>query len=116
VIAPIFSLSDFPIGAGAGGVLDRRLGDRHPRHMATALCIEVSLIAAVAVLTMVLKVRPATVAGDTVIALLARPAPAERALRAGSPPCWRCSRARCPGAAAQTSLTRALAPAARWHC
>src|ERR1700716_2557903 len=33
VVAPLISLAAFLIGAGAGGVLAARLGDRHPQHL-----------------------------------------------------------------------------------
>jgi uncharacterized membrane protein YoaK (UPF0700 family) len=71
VIAPIVSLAAFLLGAALGGVLDARIGERHPRHMASALCIEVSLVAVAALITAVLSVKPNTVAGDVVIGLLA---------------------------------------------
>jgi uncharacterized membrane protein YoaK (UPF0700 family) len=71
VLAPLVSLSWFLLGAGAGGVLATRMGDRHPPHMARALAIEVSLIGSAAVLAAAIAVRPGGVAGDVVIALLA---------------------------------------------
>src|ERR1700693_6134635 len=45
VVAPLVSLAAFLAGAGAGGVLARRMAGSHPRHLAWALGIEVSLIA-----------------------------------------------------------------------
>jgi uncharacterized membrane protein YoaK (UPF0700 family) len=71
VIAPIVSLAAFLLGAALGGVLDARIGERHPRHMASALSIEVSLYLAAALITAVLTVKPNTLAADIVIALLA---------------------------------------------
>jgi uncharacterized membrane protein YoaK (UPF0700 family) len=71
VIAPIVSLAAFLLGAALGGVLDARIGELHPRHMASALSIEVSLVGVAALITAVLSVKPNTVAGDIVIALLA---------------------------------------------
>src|SRR5271165_1432200 len=71
VVAPLVSLGGFLLGAGAGGVLARRMADRHPRHFAWALAIEVSLIAVAAVLAATIDVRPNAVSGDAVIALLA---------------------------------------------
>jgi uncharacterized membrane protein YoaK (UPF0700 family) len=71
VLAPLISLSAFLLGAGGGGVLAERMGDRHPEHIARALAIEVSLIGAAAVLTAAVDVRPNAVSGDIVIALLA---------------------------------------------
>src|SRR5437763_7080955 len=49
VLAPLVSLGAFLLGAVGGGVLAERVGDRHPRHIASALAIEVSLIAVAAV-------------------------------------------------------------------
>src|SRR6476620_2601364 len=49
VVAPLVSLGAFLAGAGAGGVLARRMGDRHPEHIARALGVEVSLIGVAAV-------------------------------------------------------------------
>lgn len=71
VVAPLISLAAFLVGAGAGGVLATRMADSHPRHFARALGIEVSLIAAAAVLAAIVDVRPNAVSGDSVIALLA---------------------------------------------
>jgi uncharacterized membrane protein YoaK (UPF0700 family) len=71
VLAPLVSLGAFLLGAGAGGVLAKRIGQRHPQHVASALAIEVSLIAVAAVLAAAVTIRPNTFAGDVVIALLA---------------------------------------------
>jgi uncharacterized membrane protein YoaK (UPF0700 family) len=71
VLAPLVSLGSFLLGAGGGGVLADRMGDRHPEHIARALAIEVSLIGAAAVLAVAVDVRPHAVSGDIVIALLA---------------------------------------------
>ena len=50
VVAPVVSLVSFLLGAGIGGVLVKRVQHRHPALVARALGIEVSLIAAAAVL------------------------------------------------------------------
>jgi uncharacterized membrane protein YoaK (UPF0700 family) len=71
VLAPLVSLGSFLLGAGCGGVLADRMGDRHPQHMARALAIEVSLIGAAAILVAAVDVRPKAVSADIVIALLA---------------------------------------------
>ncbi len=71
VVAPLISLGAFLAGAGGGGVLAARMADRHPRHFASAVAIEVSLIAAAAVMAATIDIRPNAVSGDTVIALLA---------------------------------------------
>src|SRR3954451_6824617 len=71
VLAPLVSLGSFLLGAGAGGVLAKRVGDRHPRHIAGALAIEVSLIGAAVVVAVAVDVRPDAFSGDAIIALLA---------------------------------------------
>jgi uncharacterized membrane protein YoaK (UPF0700 family) len=71
VVAPLVSLAAFLLGAGGGGVLAARLADRHPRHLASALAIEVSLVTAAAIVAAAVDVRPNELSGDTMIALLA---------------------------------------------
>src|SRR5436305_5162159 len=71
VLAPLVSLGSFLMGAGGGGVLAERMGDRHPAHIARALAVEVSVIGIAAVLAAAVDVRPNAVSGDIVIALLA---------------------------------------------
>jgi uncharacterized membrane protein YoaK (UPF0700 family) len=71
VVAPLVSLGSFLLGAGAGGVLAKRMGTRHSQHVARALAIEVSLIGIAAGVAIVITVRPNHVSGDCVIALLA---------------------------------------------
>jgi uncharacterized membrane protein YoaK (UPF0700 family) len=71
VVAPLVSLGAFLLGAGGGGVLAARMADHHPRHLACALAIEASLIAAAAVVGAAVDVRPNTFSGETMIALLA---------------------------------------------
>jgi uncharacterized membrane protein YoaK (UPF0700 family) len=71
VLAPLISLAAFLLGAGAGGVLATKMADRHPRHFAWALAIEVSLITLAAVLAAAIDIRPNRVSGDAIVALLA---------------------------------------------
>jgi uncharacterized membrane protein YoaK (UPF0700 family) len=71
VVAPLVSLGAFLLGSGAGGVLAVRMADRHPRHFAWAVAIEVSLIALAVVVVGALDIRPNAASGDAVIALLA---------------------------------------------
>jgi uncharacterized membrane protein YoaK (UPF0700 family) len=71
VLAPIVSLAAFLAGAGSGGVLAARLADRHRRHLASALAIEVSLIVVAVIVGEAVDVRPSALSGDTMIALLA---------------------------------------------
>ena len=60
VVAPIVSLFSFLVGAGAGGVLAKRLAERHSGLVARALGIETSLLAAAAILAAATTVHPAT--------------------------------------------------------
>jgi uncharacterized membrane protein YoaK (UPF0700 family) len=71
VLAPLISLGSFLAGAGSGGVLADRTGDRHPQHVARALAIEVSLICVAAVVAAAVDLRPSTASAYVVIALLA---------------------------------------------
>jgi uncharacterized membrane protein YoaK (UPF0700 family) len=71
IVAPVVSLVAFLLGAAGGGALARRIGDRHPRHIASALGFEVSLIGIAAVVAAAIDVRPGAFSGDVVIALLA---------------------------------------------
>ncbi len=71
VIAPVVSLASFLVGSSAGGVLVKRMGERHPALVARALGIELSLLAAVAVLAAVTSVHPGYATADVLIALMA---------------------------------------------
>ncbi|HEY1478751.1 MAG TPA: YoaK family protein [Gaiellales bacterium] len=71
VVSPLVSLAAFLLGAGAGGLLARRYGDRHADHVMRALGIEVALIALATVLAATLTIHPNALSGDTLIALLA---------------------------------------------
>jgi uncharacterized membrane protein YoaK (UPF0700 family) len=71
VVAPIISLAAFLLGAGTGGLLVQREGARHPALVARALGIEVSLLAAAAVVAGVTTVRPGDAAAYALIALMA---------------------------------------------
>ena len=71
VVAPLISLGSFLLGAGGGGVLAKRIGERHVEHLARALAIEVSLLAVAAALAAAVDARPNAASGDIVIALLA---------------------------------------------
>src|SRR3954470_12775424 len=71
VVAPLVSLGSFLLGAGAGGVLAKRMGDRHPAHIARALAVEVSLIGIAAVVAAAVDIVPNAFSADILIALLA---------------------------------------------
>lgn len=71
VVAPIVSLAAFLVGALAGGALAGRVGHHHQRHVASALSIEASLLGVATIVAAASDVRPASVLGDVIIALLA---------------------------------------------
>jgi uncharacterized membrane protein YoaK (UPF0700 family) len=71
VLAPALSLAAFLLGSVAGGALVKRLGKRHPMLVARALAIEVSLIAAAAILAAAANVAPGNAAADAIIVMLA---------------------------------------------
>jgi uncharacterized membrane protein YoaK (UPF0700 family) len=71
VVAPVVSLAAFVLGGGAGGVLVRRLGERHPSLVASALGTEASLIAVSAVVAAATTVRPGHASASVLIALMA---------------------------------------------
>lgn len=71
IVAPLVSLGAFLTGSAAGGRLAVRIGDRHAQHIAYTLGIEIALVLAAAITAAATDVRPSTVRGDVVIALLA---------------------------------------------
>lgn len=71
VLAPLISLGAFLAGAGCGGVLAAKLAERRPIHLASALAVESSLIAAAAVLAAATHVHANALSGDALVALLA---------------------------------------------
>ncbi len=71
VLAPVISLIAFLSGVAAAGRLVVFRAQEQQAQFITALVIEVVLVAAAAVVAIAVHVRPSTVAGDTVIALLA---------------------------------------------
>jgi uncharacterized membrane protein YoaK (UPF0700 family) len=70
VVAPLVSLGAFLAGSAAGSILAWRTGDRHAQHIA-APWIESGLVLAAAIVAAAADVRPSTLSGDAVIALLA---------------------------------------------
>jgi uncharacterized membrane protein YoaK (UPF0700 family) len=71
VVAPVISLAAFLLGGGAGGILVRRMGERHPSLLAGALGTEASLIAVAAVVSAATTVRPGHASAYVLIALMA---------------------------------------------
>src|SRR3954463_10168439 len=67
VVAPLVSLVSFLVGAGLGGIVAKRIGDRHPAHVAGALGLEISLLGVAALVAGVIGVRPGALSGDVVI-------------------------------------------------
>lgn len=71
VLAPALSLAAFLLGSVAGGALVKRLQKRHPMLVARGLAIEVTLLAAAAILAAATNIRPGDATADAVIVLLA---------------------------------------------
>jgi uncharacterized membrane protein YoaK (UPF0700 family) len=71
VVGPLVSLASFLVGAGAGGVLVRRVGDRHPALVAGALGIETLLLAVATLVALALSVHPGDAAAYALIVLMA---------------------------------------------
>jgi uncharacterized membrane protein YoaK (UPF0700 family) len=71
IVGPVVSLGAFLTGAGVGGILAARRGDRHSLHIADALLVEVCLLGTATVLAAAAEVRSSAGARDVVVALLA---------------------------------------------
>lgn len=71
IVAPIVSMAAFILGSGVGGVMARRLADRHPTHVAWALGVETALLGCATVVAAVWHPHPGTFAGDATIAFMA---------------------------------------------
>jgi uncharacterized membrane protein YoaK (UPF0700 family) len=71
VVAPLVSLASFLLGAGAGGVLVKRLGSRHPVLVARALATEVSLLAVATFVAAATTVEPGHATAYVLIFLMA---------------------------------------------
>lgn len=71
VVAPICSLVAFLLGAVIGGTLVKRLQRRHPRLVARALAIEVSLLVAAAIVAAATHIKAGQAAAYAVIGMLA---------------------------------------------
>jgi uncharacterized membrane protein YoaK (UPF0700 family) len=71
VLAPVVSLGSFALGAGLGGLVASKLGDRRAAHLSAALGLQVSLLAAATVLAAVLTIRVGSAAGYVTIGALA---------------------------------------------
>ncbi|MBV9003153.1 MAG: DUF1275 domain-containing protein [Solirubrobacterales bacterium] len=71
VVGPALSLAAFLLGSVAGGALVKRLQKRHPMLLARGLAIEVSLLAAAAIVASATNVRAGDAMAYAVIVLLA---------------------------------------------
>jgi uncharacterized membrane protein YoaK (UPF0700 family) len=71
VLALVVSLGSFLLGAGTGGLLGSKLGNRHVAHVSAALTLEALLIAAATVLAAAIHVHAGSASGDVVIGALA---------------------------------------------
>jgi uncharacterized membrane protein YoaK (UPF0700 family) len=71
VLGPIVSLLAFLVGAGAGGVLTSRLGERRVEHLRAALALEALVLAVATVLALAAGLRAGDAGGYVAIGLLA---------------------------------------------
>jgi uncharacterized membrane protein YoaK (UPF0700 family) len=71
VVAPIVSLGAFLIAAGVGGVLVRRMANRHLALVARALAIETCLLAIASVVAAATTVHPGNASAYALIVLMA---------------------------------------------
>jgi uncharacterized membrane protein YoaK (UPF0700 family) len=71
VIAPLVSLAAFMLGAGAGGVLAKRVANRPRTHLTVALAIETALMLVATSFAALADIHPNAVSGDILIAVLA---------------------------------------------
>ena len=71
VLAPLISLAAFVVGAGAGGIMIRRVHARHTTIVVGALGVEAAMIATAAILAAVLNVHTKSASAYVIIALLA---------------------------------------------
>jgi uncharacterized membrane protein YoaK (UPF0700 family) len=71
VLAPLVSLASFLVGAGLGGILVKRLADRHSALVTRALWIEAALLAGAAILAAAANVHPGDAGAYGLIVLIA---------------------------------------------
>jgi uncharacterized membrane protein YoaK (UPF0700 family) len=71
ILPPAISLGSFALGAGAGGLLGSKLGDRHAVHVAAAWTVQATLIACATILAAAVPPHAGSVSRDVVIGLLA---------------------------------------------
>jgi hypothetical protein len=127
VVAPLVSLGSFVVGAGAGGVLVKRMGPRHPVLVARALAIEVSLLAVATIVAVATTVEPGHAPAYVLIVLMASAMGVRNQLRlphrtvAAAKPrqhCARLGRASCSPAHPPRAIVDGcgLGNATRRHC
>ncbi|MGN6869996.1 MAG: YoaK family protein [Solirubrobacteraceae bacterium] len=71
VLAPAISLGSFALGAGVGGLLASKLGQRHPLHVGAVWTIQAVLIACATILTAAEHRQVGSASRDVVIGTLA---------------------------------------------
>jgi len=71
VLAPVVSLAAFLLGAGAGGLLAASTAARPRHHLALAVTAEILLMAIATAFAAAVAIRPNSLSGDTLIAVLA---------------------------------------------
>ena len=71
IVSPILSLAAFLVGSGVGAALGRLPERAHAAHLGVTLALEVTLVAAAAIMAAALDVRPNSFGGDTMVVILA---------------------------------------------
>jgi uncharacterized membrane protein YoaK (UPF0700 family) len=71
VLAPVISTAAFALGSGFGGILARRMGDRHPVHVSYALGIETVALGIATIIAAVSHPHSGRLAGYAMIVCMA---------------------------------------------
>ncbi|HJS96525.1 MAG TPA: YoaK family protein [Solirubrobacteraceae bacterium] len=71
VLSPIVSLGSFVLGAGLGGLLATRLGQRHAFHVGAAWTVQAALLTCATILGAAVQLHPGSATRDVVIGMLA---------------------------------------------
>ena len=71
VLAPVISTAAFALGSGLGGILARRLGDRHPVHVGYALGLETLALGVATIIAALAYPHPGRLSGYAMIVCMA---------------------------------------------
>jgi len=71
VLAPVISTAAFALGSGFGGILARRVGDRHPAHVGYALGFETLALGTATIIALVTHPHSGRLSGYAMIVCMA---------------------------------------------